>query len=53
VSENVGASTSRNPKGFYGLYRERSFVMDTLYVLCEVGTEILNITIISFDAVDS
>jgi hypothetical protein len=29
ISENVGASTSRNPKGFHGLYR-KSFTLPTL-----------------------
>jgi hypothetical protein len=32
MSENVGASTSRNPKGLHGLYREDFTLFYFLYI---------------------
>jgi hypothetical protein len=31
MSENVGASTSRNPKGFHGLYRD-NFTFTNIFI---------------------
>jgi hypothetical protein len=33
MSENVGASTSRNPKGLHGLYRE-DFTFRNKHIIC-------------------
>jgi hypothetical protein len=32
MSENVGASTSRNPKGLHGLYRDNFTLLFTSYI---------------------
>jgi hypothetical protein len=32
-AENVGASTSRNPKGLHGLYRENFSLIESLLII--------------------
>jgi hypothetical protein len=46
MPENVGASTSRNPKGLHGLYRDNFFL--PLYFMASLRQKVLNYILINF-----